>query len=519
MDLVLASDPEQPQRSSERALVQHLLDALPSAALLIAPDERIAAVNVQAERLLDYEAPMLEGRFAHDVLGCVCHTQAGAASECPVTQALRSGKAEGARQMRVKCRDGNTKPVEFGCAPYPTEQGRGIIFTLRDLTLQLELEQDLRRLASIAESSPIAIVELNEDANLVHANPAMMKLLERFGFSADARPAILPAQIQQLATECLRTRAEIGGLEVTAGRNHYEWKLVPVGGENLVRGYGVDVSARKEAEIELLKAKFSAEAAARAKTEFLANTKHEIRSPAYVISGVADLLLSEPGLTDEQYDYVRTVKTSVESLMEVLDAILETASLENGAARFEISTVDFRACMAEILAPWAQKAEMNGLRFAVSISSRVPAQIECDRVRLAELLNHIVSNAIKFTTHGEVVVEADRDTIGTTEQAGGAAGFLFFSVRDTGVGIPRNQQDAIFDSFSQVDGSSTRAYGGTGLGLTIAKRIVELMGGRIGVESEPGRGSRFWFTVPMEQPVEPYLAESRPSLPEFTLER
>lgn len=239
---------------------------------------------------MGWGAAALEGQFVHEILDCKDEDAGQAAEQCPITRVLSGTPARPQAKMRVKCRDQAFKAIEYGCGPYPTVKGWGAILVFRDLTRQIEVEKDLLRLASIAEASPIAIVELNEDANLVHANSAMMSLLQRFGFSSEARPAILPANIEKLTTQCLETQNEIGAIEVGVKQCYYEWKLVPVSGERLVRAYGIDITARKQAEIELLQTKARAEAGMQAKSEFLANTKHEIRSPAYVVSGMADLL-------------------------------------------------------------------------------------------------------------------------------------------------------------------------------------------------------------------------------------
>src|SRR5262249_25408501 len=149
------------------------------------------------------------------------------------------------------------------------------VLAFRDLTREIEMEKDLSRLAAVADESPIAIVELNEDANLLYANPAMMSLVEHFGFSSAARPVILPANITKLTVDCLEQQKEITGIEVSVGGIHYEWKLCPIAQERLVRGYGIDLTARKRAEFELTQAKAKAEVASQAKSKFLANISDE----------------------------------------------------------------------------------------------------------------------------------------------------------------------------------------------------------------------------------------------------
>jgi signal transduction histidine kinase len=509
---------------SALGIAQLLLDALPSCALLVDPEGRIAGVNLQAERVLGWGAPVLEGQFIHEILDCREEDSRHASEDCPIARVLRGATVGLQAEMRVRCRDQSFRKVEYGCVAYPTSKGQGAILAFRDLTRQIELEKDLRRLASIAEASPIAIVELNEDANLIHANSAMMALLQRFGFSSEARPVILPANIDKLTTQCLETQTEIGGVEVGVKTSYYEWKLVPVSGERLVRGYGINISARKQAEIELVRAKVKAEAGIKAKSEFLANTKHEIRSPVYVISGMADLL-AETALNQDQREYVNTIRTSAESLTRVIDNILDMAALEEGATQFEATSVNFRSFMSEITASFAQAAEKKGLQFSVTVSHKIPVTVRCDRRRLTQLLNNLISNAIKFTERGEVFVEVDRDTIfgsgnGTGDRLAHEGKFyLFFSVRDTGVGISPEKQEVIFDCFAQADGSSSRPYEGTGLGLAISKQMLQLMGGTIGVESEPGKGSRFWFSFPVENTAETQTITTKSTIRELTAPR
>ena len=494
---------------AERSIIQLLIEALPSAAIILDSQGKITALNLQAEMFLGWRSTALEGQSAHEILECRAEDTGDSSGDCPIAKVLSGGSLESNAHMRVRSRDETYKEIEYRCVPYPTGTGLGAVLAFRDLTRERELEKDLRRLASIAEESPIAIVELNGDANLVHANPAMMTLVQRFGFSCDARPAILPANIEKLTAQCLNTQTELDAIEVSVGESYYEWKLVPVIRENLVRGYGIDLTARKRAQIELTKARAKAEVASQAKSEFLANTSHELRSPIHVILGITDLLTRD-GLNEGQLEYVKTVRSCAKSLMTIIDNILDMAALEAGRIKVETTPFDFRAFINKTAAPFVRRAEEKGLRLRLTINRKVPPRVLCDRTRLKQLLKNLLSNAIKFTQRGEVTVEVDRGSIqgcssrtwNKTEKrySRGSGFYLFFAVRDTGIGIPPEKQEAIFDRFSQADSSSSRSYEGTGLGLAISKQLVELLGGTIGVESKPGEGSRFWFSLPIEEP-------------------
>ncbi|MBU0985867.1 MAG: PAS domain S-box protein [Proteobacteria bacterium] len=416
----------------------------------------------------------------------------------------------------------------------------------RDITKRREAEQALKegeaRLRAIVDTAADGIITITEQAIVQSFNPAAENI---FGYPA---AEVIGKNVKMLMPEPYHSQHD------TYLKNYFNTgkaKIIGIGREVMGRrkdgtafpmylavsdmhlddrrmftGILRDITAIKQAEKDLQRAKEDAEAASRAKSEFLASMSHEIRTPMNAIIGMADLLW-ETLLTAEQQEYVQLFRSAGENLLGIINDILDISKVEAG--KIELETVDFdlREVMDKTCGILALRAHAKGLELTCHIMPDVPIHLKGDPIRLRQILVNLIGNAVKFTAKGEVVTKVmladktkqkadiEKSRISPANPANEGTEFeLLFSVSDTGIGIKKEKFKSIFEHFTQADSSTTREFGGTGLGLTISKRLVEMMDGNIWVESSLGSGSTFFFTAKLEKQTEPQKP-SLPVLPEF----
>ncbi|PKM98288.1 MAG: hypothetical protein CVU79_04060 [Elusimicrobia bacterium HGW-Elusimicrobia-3] len=419
--------------------------------------------------------------------------------------AMAKGGSIENREWTYRRKDGTLFPVELTVTPLRDVNGMtiGFLGVAMDITTRKKSQQEMRKLSAAVKNSPTSILITDPEGRIEYVNP---KFIELTGYSQaeliGQNPRIInsgkmhKSVFKELWDTLLAGKEWHGELLNRKKNGQFFWESASISPVKDPQGritnfvaVKLDITEAKLNQHELEKAKDAAVELARMKSEFLANMSHEIRTPMNAIIGMTGLLL-DTQLSPRQQDYVRTVNSAGEALLDIINDILDFSKIESGKLQIETLDFDLRETVestADLLAP---RAQGKGLEFEYFIEPGVYPALRGDAGRVRQVLLNLLGNAMKFTERGEVILR-----VSALEARDGEAR-LRFAVSDTGIGVPEAAQASLFQAFTQADASTTRKYGGTGLGLSISKRLVELMGGEIGLESEPGRGSTFWFTLP-----------------------
>ncbi len=492
-------------RASEKHF-RHMLDNVHLIVVMLDPTGTITYINDHCSRVTGWQL--------EEVLGCNWFDLFIAPGE-PVRDVfdafVHSGDIAPHYTNDIVTRNGRRRTIAWSNTILRGDQGQVIGTTSigEDITERLQFEVQLRdseeKYSKLFHQSNDAIIIHEMDGRILDVNE---QAIIQWGYSRDEMLTLTVADLHPLASrgdglpriahagelravrydsECMRKNGDVFLAEISA--NRFEWS-----GRQIAQKIVRDITTRKLSERAVVAARDEALETSRVKSEFLATMSHEIRTPLNGIIGMAELL-RDSTLDNEQREFVSIIFSEAEALLGVINDILDFSKIEAGHVKLKPSNFDLTQvveAVAELLAP---KARQHRLSLVTYVSPDMPALLVGDAGRLRQILLNLLGNAVKFTPAGEVVVRAEVDACSASQIT------VRFTVADTGIGISANDRDRLFQPFTQADGSLSRRYGGTGLGLAISKRLVELMGGSIGVSSAgiAGQGSTFWFTADFHQ--------------------
>jgi two-component system sensor histidine kinase/response regulator len=497
------------RRQAEKALressnfLNTLIESDPIAILVRGKDKRVELANPAFYALFGYTQEEIVGKNIRDlIIPAELRHEADA-----YVLATDSGQSFHETSQRKK-KNGQLIDAEIYAVPLVIDgQRRATLILYQDISERVRTQKALAEseelFRTVSAAAPVGIFYTDANGEILYAN---QRWTEMTGHGAqdpvqsvwtnavhpEDRPMVEKLWKSGLALQ-MELRDQCRFLTPDGHVNWVEWQTRALSGTNgTLQGFvGVleDITKRRAAEQRLKEAKEAAEAASRAKSEFLANMSHEIRTPMNGILGMTELTL-DTELQPVQREYLEMVRSSAESLLGIINDILDFSKIEAGRLDLEFAPFSLLDCIESALQPLGIRANQKGLEVAWAVLGDVPEVLEGDPTRLRQILLNLVGNAIKFTKEGGVRVLAER----VASDQGRIA--VRFAVSDTGIGIPKEKHHQIFEAFAQADTSTTREFGGTGLGLSISSRLIQLMRGELEVQSTPGKGSTFTFTLP-----------------------
>ncbi|MEJ8849846.1 response regulator [Variovorax rhizosphaerae] len=505
-DQATALHAQQASLDATRAWYQGIVEAAPDGMLIVDADGRILLANPELHRLFGYPKGELIGQPMEILVPPTSRPGHPTLRAGFMSQGLTRQMGIAQMDLQGERKDGSRFSLEIGLAQLPAIDARGVCIcaSVRDITERRAMQEALRdteeRFRRIIEQAPAGLLIADDDTEelLFHNH----KFEEVFGepFEQVARRADRdrywadPGELARYL-ELIASNDTVRDFEVTYRRRDGSLRhillsstRVRAAGRTIQGNWYFDITDRKSAQAQAQRALEIAEEATRVKSDFLANMSHEIRTPMNAIIGMSHLAL-QTALDTRQRNYIEKVNRAAESLLGIINDILDFSKIEAGKMRLEETPFQLEEVLDDFANMVSLKAEGKGLELLFSTPAELPTALLGDRLRLGQVLVNLGNNAVKFTDEGEIVVGVQVEELHDDQVV------LHFRVRDTGIGMTPEQILRMFQPFNQADSSITRRYGGTGLGLTISKTIVEMMGGRIWVESVAGKGSTFHFTA------------------------